>query len=132
MTGLRIRLTDGANHPVDSTEIAFQMAGEGAFRQAMELGTWGLIEPVMSVEVFLPAEYQSSVNSSLIRRHAVITTVESSSTSDLVTIYAEVGSLFPFLSILFYLLSLKESILLMPASERVLSCVLVLCPCRRH
>ena len=58
VAGLRFCLVDGANHPVDSTDYAFQLAAEGAMKQVLESGAWHIIEPVMSVEVTVPDEFQ--------------------------------------------------------------------------
>lgn len=58
VAGIRFCLVDGANHPVDSTDYAFQLSAEGAMKQVLENGAWHVIEPVMSVEVTVPDEFQ--------------------------------------------------------------------------
>ena len=62
----------GANHPVDSTEIAFILAAEGAMKQAYADGKWQLIEPIMLVEVTAPEEFQTAVMGSINKRHGLI------------------------------------------------------------
>lgn len=58
VTGLRVVLTDGAAHAVDSNEIAFKLAAVGAFRQSFEKGKPAVLEPVMTVEIEAPSEFQ--------------------------------------------------------------------------
>jgi elongation factor G len=57
-----VELYDGKEHPVDSKDIAFQIAGRQAFAQAMEKATPILLEPIMDVEVVCPQEYMGDIN----------------------------------------------------------------------
>lgn len=56
--GVRVVLEDGAAHAVDSSELAFRAAALGAFKEAVKGGSPTLLEPIMSVEVYVPSEYQ--------------------------------------------------------------------------
>jgi elongation factor G len=58
VTGVRFVLRDGANHAVDSNEIAFVQAAEGALRQAFSEGSWQLKEPIMFFEITAPIEFK--------------------------------------------------------------------------
>src|SRR4029079_12084756 len=53
----RVRLKDGQYHDVDSSEMAFKIAGSMAFQQAMEQGRPTLLEPIMHVDIDAPNEY---------------------------------------------------------------------------
>ncbi|WP_030169814.1 elongation factor G [Spirillospora albida] len=61
LTGVRVTLLDGDFHPVDSSELAFTVAGAMAFRAAVRQAAPVLLEPVMAVEVTTPAEYLGEV-----------------------------------------------------------------------
>lgn len=58
-------LQDGAAHSVDSSELAFRLAAIGAIRQAFPRATPTVLEPVMSVEVIAPDEFQVTTFSPL-------------------------------------------------------------------
>lgn len=66
--GVRVVLEDGAAHAVDSSELAFRAAAIGAFKQAMADARPLVLEPVMSVEVSVPSEYQGATIAGLSQR----------------------------------------------------------------
>jgi elongation factor G len=58
---MKIILYDGSYHEVDSSEMAFKMAGSMAFKEGLRLGKAVLMEPVMKVEVVIPEEYLGDI-----------------------------------------------------------------------
>ena len=71
-----VRLTDGAWHEVDSSEMAFKIAGSMAFKEAMQKGKAVLLEPMMRVEAITPEEYLGSVQGNLSSRRGQIEQLE--------------------------------------------------------
>ena len=63
--GIHANCYDGSYHEVDSSEMAFQISGSMAFKEAMQKGDAVLLEPIMKVEVTMPEEYMGDVIGSL-------------------------------------------------------------------
>ncbi len=72
VTGIRVVINDGASHSVDSSEMAFQAAARGAFRQAYPKAKPVIHEPIMKVVVETPTEFQGAVMATLNQRRALI------------------------------------------------------------
>jgi elongation factor G len=70
--GMRVVLTDGASHAVDSSEMAFKLAALSAFRQVYEKAKPKILEPVMQVEITVPSEFQGTVIGNVNRRKGTI------------------------------------------------------------
>jgi elongation factor G len=77
---VKITLTDGAYHAVDSSAIAFEIAAKGAFRQSMPKAGPQLLEPIMKVDVFTPEDHVGDVIGDLNRRRGMISGQESGPT----------------------------------------------------
>jgi len=72
VTGVKVVINDGASHAVDSSDMAFQAAARGAFRQGYAKAKPVIQEPVMKVVVETPTEFQGSAMGSLNQRRGMI------------------------------------------------------------
>jgi elongation factor G len=72
LTDVRVTLLDGAYHDVDSSELAFKIAGIAAFKEAAKLAGPVLLEPMMSVEVTTPEDFMGDVIGDLNSRRGQI------------------------------------------------------------
>ncbi|KAJ2781323.1 Elongation factor G, mitochondrial [Coemansia javaensis] len=88
IVGMRMVLQDGAAHSVDSSELAFRLATFGAFREAFRASKPRILEPVMTVEVSAPTEFQGNVLGSLNKRKGLI--VDTVTQEDYCVVTAEV------------------------------------------
>jgi elongation factor G len=61
VSGIKVSVYDGKEHPVDSKPIAFEIAGRGAFKEAYMMANPILLEPIMNVKVIVPEEYMGDV-----------------------------------------------------------------------
>ncbi len=73
---VRVKLIDGSYHEVDSSELAFRVAGSMAFRKAMERAKPVLLEPVMDVVVETPKEYVGDIVGDMNARKARIVSID--------------------------------------------------------
>ena len=73
---VRVTLVDGSYHDVDSSEMAFKIAGSMAFKNAMQRAKPKLLEPVMAVEVVTPEEYLGDVMGDLNSRRGRVEGLE--------------------------------------------------------
>ena len=76
MVGVKVTLTDGGYHEVDSSELAFKIAGSMAFKKAAGYADPALLEPVMAVEVRTPEDYMGEVIGDLNSRRGQIQAME--------------------------------------------------------
>lgn len=72
IVGVRVVINDGQYHPVDSSDMAFQMAALGAFREAYEKAKPAILEPLMKVAVEGPTEFQGNIFGSINQRRGII------------------------------------------------------------
>lgn len=70
--GVKVGLNDGQYHPVDSSDIAFQTAAQGAFRQVYPKAKPQILEPIMKVSVEGPSEFAGNILASLSQRRGII------------------------------------------------------------
>lgn len=76
MVDFKARLVDGSYHEVDSSEMAFKIAGSMAFKEAARSADPVLLEPIMKVEVVTPDEYMGDVVASVVGRRGAIKGME--------------------------------------------------------
>jgi elongation factor G len=76
VTDIKVSLIDGSYHEVDSSEMAFRMAGSLAFRDALQRAKPILLEPFMRAEIIVPVENLGDVNGDLSSRRALIEGIE--------------------------------------------------------
>ena len=74
----KVTLYDGSSHDVDSSEVAFRIAGSTAFREGAAKAHPVVLEPIMRVEVVSPLDYMGDVNGDLNRRRGVLQGLEDS------------------------------------------------------
>ena len=73
---VKVELYDGSYHEVDSSEMAFKIAGSMAFKEAMKKADPVLLEPIMKVSVIVPEEYMGDVIGDLNSRRGMIQGME--------------------------------------------------------
>ncbi len=88
ITGVRVVINDGSSHSVDSSDVAFQQAAIGAFRQGYAKASPVLMEPIMKVSVEGPSEFQGAIMGSLNQRRGMI--LGTSEENDYTVVDAEV------------------------------------------
>jgi elongation factor G len=93
---LRVILKDGSYHEVDSSELAFKIAGSLAFKEAARKGKSILLEPVMEVEVIVPDEFMGEVISDLTARGGKISGMDSRSGGRIVKAHVPLKRMFGY------------------------------------
>jgi elongation factor G len=93
-----IRIVDGSFHEVDSSELAFKMAGIFAFKEAMKKAKPILLEPIMAVELTTPEEYQGDLMGDINRRRGTIQGMENKAGACIVTAAVPLETLFGYVT----------------------------------
>ncbi|WP_448583696.1 elongation factor G [Thermocrinis sp.] len=93
---VKVRLFDGSYHEVDSSDIAFQIAGSIAFKEAMKKADPVLLEPVMEVEVETPEDYVGDVIGDLNSRRGKIMGMENKGVITVVKAYVPLAEMFGY------------------------------------
>jgi elongation factor G len=96
MVDVKVTLTDGAYHEVDSSELAFKIAGSMAFKKAAGQAGPVLLEPMMSVEVTTPEEYMGDVIGDLNSRRGQIQAMEERSGARVVKALVPLSEMFGY------------------------------------
>jgi elongation factor G len=93
---IRIVLKDGSYHDVDSSEMAFKVAGSMAFKAAMQRAKPKLLEPVMAVEVVTPEEYLGDVMGDLNSRRGHVEGLEPRGNAQVITARVPLATMFGY------------------------------------
>jgi elongation factor G len=96
MAGVKVRLIDGSYHEVDSSEMAFKIAGSLAIKAAAKKAKPVLLEPIMSVEVVVPEEYMGDVIGDLNSRRGRIEGMELRGTSQIIKSMVPLSEMFGY------------------------------------
>ncbi|MDH6238039.1 elongation factor G [Cryobacterium sp. CG_9.6] len=97
MVGVRASLLDGAAHDVDSSEMAFKIAGSMGFKEAVRKANPVLLEPLMSVEVRTPEEYMGDVIGDLNSRRGQIQTMEDAQGVKVIRAHVPLSEMFGYI-----------------------------------
>jgi len=94
----KVRVTDGAYHDVDSSVMAFEIAGRAAFREAVQKASPKLLEPVMRVEVVTPEDYMGDVIGDLNSRRGQVTGTETRGNATVVQAMVPLANMFGYVN----------------------------------
>ncbi|MEZ5413925.1 MAG: elongation factor G [Opitutaceae bacterium] len=95
---VKVRIVDGSFHDVDSSELAFKMAGIFAFKEGMKAANPILLEPIMAVEVTTPEEYQGDLMGDINRRRGQIQGMETKAGAAIITAHVPLEMLFGYVT----------------------------------
>jgi elongation factor G len=96
LTDVRVTLLDGAYHDVDSSELAFKVAGIAAFKEAAKLADPAILEPVMRVEVVTPEDFMGDVIGDLNSRRGQIQAMDERSGARVVRALVPLSEMFGY------------------------------------
>ena len=96
MTGCEVDLFDGSYHEVDSSELAFKIAGSMAFQQATKQAKPVLLEPVMAVEVVTPEEYMGDVIGDVTSRRGRVQNMEARGNAQVIDCKVPLAEMFGY------------------------------------
>ena len=96
INNLKVTLHDGSYHEVDSSEMAFKIAGSMALKDACRKASPVLLEPVMSVEIVVPDEYMGAVNGDIISRRGRLEGVELRGGSQIIRAMVPLSEMFGY------------------------------------
>jgi elongation factor G len=96
MVDVRVRLVFGSYHEVDSSEMAFKIAGSIAFKEAAKKASPALLEPVMKVEVVTPEDYMGAVTGDLSSRRGRIEGMNSRPGTQIITAMVPLAEMFGY------------------------------------
>src|SRR5512132_1416593 len=96
LVDVKVKLTDGSYHDVDSSEMAFKIAASMGFKEALRRARPVLLEPVMDVEVVMPEEYMGAIVGDLNSRRGRIVSMEARGSSQVIRATVPLGQMFGY------------------------------------
>jgi elongation factor G len=100
MRDIRVTLTDGSFHEVDSSEVAFKIAGSLAFKDAAKKAEPVLLEPIMATEIVVPEDYVGDVIGNLNSRRGRIVHIDSRAGAQVISAHLPLSEMFGYATIL--------------------------------
>ena len=100
IVGVKCTINDGQSHPVDSSDIAFQQAAIGAFREAYPKAKPVILEPIMKVSIEGPTEFQGNIFATINQRRGIISASTEDGTFSRVDAEVPLSEMFGFSTIL--------------------------------
>ena len=98
MVDMRVTLYDGSYHDVDSSDMAFKIAGSGALKKATEQASVCLLEPIMDVDVIVPDEFMGDITGNLSSRRGKIAGMDVQGKSQVVKAKVPLAEMFKYAS----------------------------------
>ena len=96
VTDIKIVLTDGSYHEVDSSEMAFNVAGSMAFKSAAQRAGMAILEPIMKLEVITPSEFLGDVLADLNSRRSQIQNMEGQNETQVINAFVPLAETFRY------------------------------------
>jgi elongation factor G len=96
LVDVRATLKDGSSHDVDSSEMAFKIAGQMVLREAVKKANPALLEPIMQIEVVTPEEYMGEVIGDLTARRGRVERMDQRGTSQVIRVHVPLAEMFGY------------------------------------
>ena len=100
MVDMKVTLYDGAYHEVDSSAIAFEIAGRAALREACDKGGVKLLEPIMNVEVVTPEDFVGGIIGDINSRRGQIRSQDLRGNATVIKCYVPLANMFGYINTL--------------------------------
>ncbi len=100
MDSVKVRVIDGSTHPVDSDALSFEVAAQLGFKEAGLKAQSVVMEPIMKVEVRVPAEYLGDVSGDLNRRRSILREVEAGISQQIIKADVPLSEMFGYITTL--------------------------------
>jgi elongation factor G len=96
----KVTLTEGAYHDVDSSTLAFEIAGRAAFREGMRKAGSQILEPIMNVEVVTPEDYMGDIIGDLNSRRGQVSGMDQRGNARVINAMVPLSNMFGYVNTL--------------------------------